>query len=639
MPRAKRHGAGASAGDLSDPQGAVSPELRPNRAGDSCLPGHRLAAAAVGGLLRRLEAHALFAGAGHGRDLVRSSGSVSGAQLSGAAGGGDDGGPGFGGLSSRGISRSAHGLRWPLRSGAIGVPGRRQYRPGNQSVNCCRIGGDLRPALDRLVCGPGAVRHSGAVSDRHLVQAPWSAAHQRSSPCQASGAVAQQGDEVSGGPAGSDLLLVRLSVVHRQLLHILPDAQFWPVGAECPGASVLFPGCGRCGHTAWWAAGRQDRPQICDQVFRPGRAAFHPDAALRQPVLDRHPDGLHRPCAGIRLSGHRGLCSGVAARPRRHERGPDFRPFFRARRHRSGGAGCGGRRHLHHLRLQDLRLPAGDRIAGCLSSQLQGAEAMTLPPRDLAPRDLEQIAQSDLAQVERKYAVAVSPHLLSLLDPVDPDDPIARQFLPSLEELNTLPEELADPIGDTAHSPGAGIVHRHPDRVLFKAVAACPVYCRICLRRESIGPGKENALSPAGFAAALAYIAAHPQIWEVILTGGDPFILSPRRMAEISQALAAIAHVKLIRWHTRVPVTDPDRITDALVAALHAPGATTFVANQAKQPRKNAPEACAAIARLVDGCVPLVSQSVLLKGVNDRIETLDMLMRFSRKVRISMSRV
>jgi len=252
---------------------------------------------------------------------------------------------------------------------------------------------------------------------------------------------------------------------------------------------------------------------------------------------------------------------------------------------------------------------------------------MTLPPRDLAPRDLEQIAQSDLAQVERKYAVAVSPHLLSLLDPVDPDDPIARQFLPSLEELNTLPEELADPIGDTAHSPVAGIVHRHPDRVLFKAVAACPVYCRFCFRRESIGPGKENALSPAGFAAALAYIAAHPQIWEVILTGGDPFILSPRRMAEISQALAAIAHVKLIRWHTRVPVTDPDRITDALVAALHAPGATTFVAVHANHPREFAPEACAAIARLVDGGVPLVSQSVLLKGVNDRIETLDMLMR------------
>jgi lysine 2,3-aminomutase len=252
---------------------------------------------------------------------------------------------------------------------------------------------------------------------------------------------------------------------------------------------------------------------------------------------------------------------------------------------------------------------------------------MTLPPRDLGPRILEQIASSDLEQVARKYAVAVSPHLLSLIDPADPADPIARQFLPSLAELNALPAERTDPIGDDVHSPVAGIVHRHPDRVLFKAVAACPVYCRFCFRRESIGPGKANALPPEDFEEALAYIAAHPEIWEVILTGGDPFILSPRRVAEISQRLAAIAHVKLIRWHTRVPVTDPDRITDALVAALHAPGATTWVAVHANHPREFAPEARLAIARLVDGGVPLVSQTVLLKGINDNVEILDALMR------------
>src|ERR1044071_4657431 len=156
-----------------------------------------------------------------------------------------------------------------------------------------------------------------------------------------------------------------------------------------------------------------------------------------------------------------------------------------------------------------------------------------------------------LEDVARRYAVAVSPHLLSLVDPADPHDPIARQFLPSLEELTILPEERADPIGVTAHSPVPGIVHRHPDRVLFKVVASCPVYCRFCFRREMIGPGKENALSKDDFAAALSYIAAHPQIREVILTGGDPFILSPRRAAQIGQALGAIPHVKLIRWHTR----------------------------------------------------------------------------------------
>jgi lysine 2,3-aminomutase len=245
----------------------------------------------------------------------------------------------------------------------------------------------------------------------------------------------------------------------------------------------------------------------------------------------------------------------------------------------------------------------------------------------LAPRDLEQTAQNDLEAVARKYAVAISPHLLSLVDPADPADPIARQFLPSLEELNTLPEELADPIGDNAHAPVRGIVHRHPDRVLFKAVSACPVYCRFCFRRESIGPGKANALSDHDLDGALAYIAAHPQIWEVILTGGDPFILSPRRVTDISRRLAAIAHVKIVRWHTRVPVTDPERVTDALVAALHAPGATSFVAVHANHPREFAAEAKAAISRLVDGGIPLVSQSVLLKGVNDDADTLEALMR------------
>ena len=235
-----------------------------------------------------------------------------------------------------------------------------------------------------------------------------------------------------------------------------------------------------------------------------------------------------------------------------------------------------------------------------------------------------------LEEVARRYAVSVSPVLLDLIDPADPNDPIARQFLPSLEELNILPEERADPIGDAAHSPVAGIVHRHPDRVLFKAVSACPVYCRFCFRREMIGPsnikGKDNTLSREEFQAALAYIAAQPAIREVILTGGDPFILSPRRVEEITSRLAAIPHIKLIRWHTRVPVTDPARVNDDLVASLHAAGATTWVAVHANHACEFSPPAKAAIAKLVDGGIGLVSQSVLLKGVNDDVESLARLM-------------
>jgi len=244
----------------------------------------------------------------------------------------------------------------------------------------------------------------------------------------------------------------------------------------------------------------------------------------------------------------------------------------------------------------------------------------------IAPRGPSSAAQ-DMEQVARRYAVAVSPTLLALIDPADPRDPIARQFLPSLAELETLPRERADPIGDAAHSPVPGIVHRHAGRALFKIVSACPVYCRFCFRRETVGPGKDNALSPADFEGALAYIATHPDIREVILTGGDPFILSPRRIAEVSARLGAIGHVKIVRWHTRVPVTDPERVSDALVAALHGAGAVHWIAIHANHAREFGADARRAVARLADAGIPLVSQSVLLKGVNDDVETLAALMR------------
>jgi len=229
--------------------------------------------------------------------------------------------------------------------------------------------------------------------------------------------------------------------------------------------------------------------------------------------------------------------------------------------------------------------------------------------------------------VAKAYAVAVSPTIRALIDPADPVDPIARQFLPDVAELTVTAEELADPIADEAHSPVKGIVHRHPDRVLLKAVATCPVYCRFCFRREMIGPGKPNALSPADLSQALAYIRSHPEIWEVILTGGDPFILSPRRMGQITQALAETGHVKVLRWHTRVPVVEPDWVTDELAASLIAPGLTSWVAIHANHPRELTPAARAATARLAKVGVALVSQTVLLKGVNDNVETLSELMR------------
>ena len=240
---------------------------------------------------------------------------------------------------------------------------------------------------------------------------------------------------------------------------------------------------------------------------------------------------------------------------------------------------------------------------------------------------------ADLKEVAARYAVAITPAMADLIDPADPHDPIARQFVPDVRELETLPEERDDPIGDHVHSPVEGIVHRYPDRVLLKVVNACAVYCRFCFRREMIGPGR-GGLSPAALAAALDYIRHNPQIWEVILSGGDPLILSARRLKDLAAQLAAIGHVKVIRVHTRVPVVAPERISAAVVRALRVPDKATFVVVHINHPRELTEKARAACARLIDAGIPMLSQSVLLRGVNDDVETLGALMRTLVECRI-----
>ena len=239
-----------------------------------------------------------------------------------------------------------------------------------------------------------------------------------------------------------------------------------------------------------------------------------------------------------------------------------------------------------------------------------------------------------LERVAAQYAVAVTADLAALIDPADPEDPIARQFLPSEAELDVQPGESGDPIGDEAHSPVEGIVHRYPDRVLLKLTHACATYCRFCFRREMVGPGGLRTLTPAALDAALAYIAERPQVWEVILTGGDPLVLSPRRLAEVMSRLAEIEHVKVVRLHTRAPAVDPGAVTPELVAALKCEGKAVYVALHANHPREMTPAARAACARLVDAGIPMLSQTVLLKGVNDDPEVLGALMRAFVETRI-----
>ena len=199
--------------------------------------------------------------------------------------------------------------------------------------------------------------------------------------------------------------------------------------------------------------------------------------------------------------------------------------------------------------------------------------------------------RGDLERVAQRYALALTADVVDHINPADPRDPIARQFVPDPLELATSDIESADPIADDAHSPIEGIVHRYPDRVLLKLTHVCAVYCRFCFRREMVGPGGRGGLSREALAAALGYVRAHPDIWEVILTGGDPLVLSPRRLKEVVSQLAEIEHVKIIRVHTRVPVVEPSRITPALVRALKAQGKATYVVLHANHARELSPEA------------------------------------------------
>ena len=252
--------------------------------------------------------------------------------------------------------------------------------------------------------------------------------------------------------------------------------------------------------------------------------------------------------------------------------------------------------------------------------------ARIVSPEDFVANGLvAPFRRDEIRRVAEQFSVAVTEDMAALIDPGDPNDPIAAQFVPSGAELMTSAEELTDPIGDERWSPVPGIVHRYPDRVLLKPTLVCPVYCRFCFRREVVGK-TPAMLEPAVLERAYDYIRGRPEIWEVIVTGGDPFVLAPRRLGEIVQSLDAIPHLGVIRFHTRVPIVDPRRVTAALVAALRAEKAV-WVAVHANHPRELTLAAKAAVTRLVRAGIPVLSQTVLLRGVNDDAATLEALFR------------
>lgn len=253
-------------------------------------------------------------------------------------------------------------------------------------------------------------------------------------------------------------------------------------------------------------------------------------------------------------------------------------------------------------------------------------------PRSRALVDVSGLIGSGLASeaeaqaldaVARDFKIRITPEMLGAMAPVA-DDPVARQFVPRAEELVPGADSLPDPIGDTVHEPASGLTHRYPDRVILHVTRTCDVYCRFCFRREVVG--ESGPLPEADLAAALGYIRATPTIREVILTGGDPLTLSPRRLAALLARLGEIGHVEVIRIHSRGPVVAPERVNAALIAALKAVPVVYMVVHT-NHARELTPAAAAALARLADAGVPLLSQTVLLRGVNDSAEALAELFR------------
>lgn len=238
----------------------------------------------------------------------------------------------------------------------------------------------------------------------------------------------------------------------------------------------------------------------------------------------------------------------------------------------------------------------------------------------------------DLEKVIETLPFKITDQMQQLIDQTSPNDPIAQQFIPSIEELIKDGNELSDPIGDEKFKKVKGIIHRYPDRCLFMPVHVCALYCRFCFRREKVGAGEET-LTPSEMQAAFDYISNHPEIWEVILSGGDPFILKPSMLKKIFHRLEEISHVEIIRVHTRVPFVEPSRINKEFITAIKFKK-PMYIVLHVNHPKEFTPQAIAACATLADAGFPLLSQTTLLKNINDNIKSLSTLFRCFLKNRI-----
>jgi lysine 2,3-aminomutase len=255
-------------------------------------------------------------------------------------------------------------------------------------------------------------------------------------------------------------------------------------------------------------------------------------------------------------------------------------------------------------------------LSNCLTNAAELARALPLT-------EPERLGLAALG--ERGFPLGITPYYASLIDPTDPLCPIRRQVVPRIEELEQVPGDLADPLGEAEHEVAPNLVQRYPDRALLFATDRCAVYCRFCTRSRLVGAGG-GARSLERLEPAFEYLRAHPEVSDVIISGGDPLVMATDRLVRLVAAVRAIPSVQTIRLATRVPVVLPQRVTDELVQALR-PHHPIWVMTHFNHPRELTREATEAVERLADGGFPVMNHSVLLRGVNDDADVLSALFR------------
>lgn len=245
---------------------------------------------------------------------------------------------------------------------------------------------------------------------------------------------------------------------------------------------------------------------------------------------------------------------------------------------------------------------------------------------------LTQQEQDEINTCLGAFRMAITPYYASLIDPTDPNDPIRKQAVPSILETRVDENDLCDPLGEMADSPVPHVVHRYPDRVLLLVTLQCAMYCRHCTRRRAVGE-EDKPITESQLQKAIAYIRAHVEIRDVLISGGDPLTMSTAKLEHIIASLRAIEHVEIIRIGTRVPVVMPMRITQELTDMLRKYH-PIWINTHFNHPNELTPESARACAALVDAGIPLGNQTVLLRGVNDDAETMKRLLLGLVKMRV-----